>query len=166
LFNEFIKIKLYLSCEKKMTKPSLAIASDHRGFLLKSLLSTHLRESGYEINDCGTNGDASCDAGDFAQRVADDLRTNPGRLGVLICGSGQAMAMTANRYRHIRAALCLNTTMARLAREHNDANVLVLGAHIMGQEVALDCLDTFLKTKFLGGRFIARRDKLTHVKSD
>ena len=73
------------------------------------------------------------------------------------------MAMTANRYQHIRAALCFNTTMTRLAREHNDANILVLGAHIVGQEVALDCLDMFLTTKFLEGRFTARRDKLTAI---
>lgn len=146
-----------------MTTLTITIASDHRGFLLKSLLSARLKERGCAVVDLGTNDETSCDAGDFAQKLAVDLRDNPEHLGILICGSGQAMAITANRYRHIRAALCLNTTMARLAREHNDANVLVLGAHIMGQEVALDCMNAFLDTKFLGGRFTARRDKLTSI---
>jgi ribose 5-phosphate isomerase B len=77
--------------------------------------------------------------------------------------SGQAMAMTANRYQHIRAALCANTTMARLAREHNDANILALGAHIVGQDVALDCLETFVTTKFLGGRYAERIVKMTEL---
>ena len=144
-----------------MTDIFIAIASDHRGFLLKCLVSARLKERGYTVIDLGTNDETSCDAGDFAQHLAADLRDHPDHRGVLICGSGQAMAMAANRHRHIRAALCLNTTMAHLAREHNDANVLVLGAHIIGQEVALDCLDVFLQTKFLGGRYAARRDKLT-----
>ena len=140
---------------------TLALASDHRGFPLKSLFSAHLKERGHAVVDYGAPDENRCDAGDFAQRLIQDLRDHPDRLGVLICGTGQVMAMTANRYRHIRAALCLNTTMARLAREHNDANVLVLGAHIVGQEVAIDCLDVFLSTHFLGGRYAERRDKLT-----
>lgn len=140
---------------------TLNIACDHRGLGLKTLFLQHLRAKNYNVTDCGTDNEVSCDAGDYAVRVVEDLRQHPDHLGILICGSGQAMAMTANRYQHIRAALCLNTTMVRLAREHNDANILVLGAHITGQEVALDCLDVFLTTPFLGGRFTARRDKLT-----
>ena len=144
-----------------MTQQTIVLASDHRGLPLKSLFALRLEELGYKVVDLGTHDENSCDAGDFAQQLAVDLRAHPAHRGILICGSGQAMAMTANRYQHIRAALCLNTTMARLAREHNDANVLVLGAHIVGQEVAMDCLDTFLTTKFLEGRFTARREKLT-----
>lgn len=144
-----------------MIKTPLCIAADHRGFPLKSAICLRLREQGHEVLDLGPDDEKSCDAGDFAQRVAAHLRDHSDHKGILICGSGQAMAMTANRFRHIRAALCLNTTMARLAREHNDANILVLGAHIIGQEVAMDCLDTFLTTVFLEGRFTARRDKLT-----
>jgi ribose 5-phosphate isomerase B len=142
---------------------TIAIASDHRGFPLKAVFIARLRERGHTVIDFGTDSETSCDAMDFANRVAVDLRDHPDHRGVLICMSGQAMAMTANRYQHIRAAMCLNTTMARLAREHNDANVLVLGAHMVGQEVALDCLDSFLATEFLGGRFTARRDKLTDM---
>jgi ribose 5-phosphate isomerase B len=146
-----------------MTDTVIALGADHRGFGLKSLVLARLRDRGLAVVDLGTDTEASCDAGDFARALAEDLRDHPDRVGVLICGTGQAMAMTANRYRHIRAALCLNTTMARLAREHNDANVLVLGAHVVGQEVAFDCLDVFLTTPFAGGRFTARRDKLTEL---
>lgn len=139
----------------------VVIGSDHRGFPIKSLFSAHLKAQGVEVIDLGPNDENRCDGGDFAQRLALDLRAHPERLGVLICGTGQVMAMTSNRYQHIRAALCLNTTMARMARQHNDANVLVLGAHVIGKEVALDCLETFLNTEFLGGRYEERRDKLT-----
>lgn len=144
-----------------MTEKTVSIASDHRGFPLKSLFSKYLKEQGYRVIDFGTNDEVRCDVGDFAQKVAVDMREHPEHLGVLICGSGQVSAMTANRYKHIRAALCFDSTMARLARQHNDANVLVLGAHITGQEVALDCLKTFLETSFLGGRYAERLDKMT-----
>jgi ribose 5-phosphate isomerase B len=143
-----------------MTALTLVIGSDHRGLALKTLFKARLTELGHNVVDVGTDNESSCDAGDFAQKVALDLRDHPEHVGILICMSGQAMAMTANRYRHIRAALCMNTTMARLARQHNNANVLVLGAGLIGQEVALECLDTFLETKFLEGRFIPRCDKL------
>ncbi|MFA4994442.1 MAG: ribose 5-phosphate isomerase B [Bdellovibrionales bacterium] len=144
-----------------MTEKTVSIASDHRGFPLKSILSAHMKERGIKVIDFGTMSEDRCDAGDFAQKVVSDLHAHPDHLGILICGTGQAMSMTANRYKHIRGALCLNTTMVRLARQHNDANVLILGAHVSGQEVALDCLDAFLTTDFLGGRFAERRDKLT-----
>jgi ribose 5-phosphate isomerase B len=146
-----------------MTETTVVLGSDHRGFPLKTLFLAHLKERGYRVVDYGTDSESSCDAGDFAQKVVGNLKENPHHIGVLICMSGQAMAMTSNRFQHIRAALCLNTTMARLARQHNDANVLVLGAHMIGQEVALDSLNTFLETKFLEGRFVARRDKLTEM---
>jgi ribose 5-phosphate isomerase B len=146
-----------------MSDITIALASDHRGFLLKSLLFSRLREHGHSVLDFGTKDETRCDVGDYTIKLVADLRDYPQHFGILICGSGQASAMTANRYKHIRAALCLNSTMARLAREHNDANVLVLGAHIIGQEVALDCVDTFLSTKFLGGRYEERRDKLTEL---
>jgi ribose 5-phosphate isomerase B len=144
-----------------MTEKTVLLGSDHRGFLLKSLFSAQIRERGIKVVDLGPSCEDRCDAGDFAQKVAAGLKDHPEYLGVLICGTGQAMAMTANRYKHIRAALCLNTTMARLARQHNNANVLILGAHIVGQEVAMDCLDAFLTTDFLGGRYAERCDKLT-----
>jgi ribose 5-phosphate isomerase B len=144
-----------------MSNIPVFIASDHRGLDLKTAFLGWLKEKGFSVRDLGTNSADRCDVGDYAQKMAVEMAKNKEALGVLICGSGQASAMTANRYKHIRAALCTDVTMARLSREHNDANILVLGAHIVGLEVALDCLDVFLKTKFLGGRYAERRDKLT-----
>ncbi len=146
-----------------MSKSPLFIASDHRGFSLKTKVITLLQQQGRLVHDLGPSSEESCDAMDYAQHLAAELKANPEARGVLICMSGQAMAMTANRYQHIRAALCTNTTMARLSREHNDANVLVMGAYIIGAEVASDCLDIFLKTEFIGGRFTARRQRLTDL---
>ncbi len=143
---------------------SLFFGSDHRGLSLKTLLIEHARMRNCAVVDHGTITRESCDAGDFAQRVVADLREHPAHIGILICGTGQAMAMTANRHRHIRAALCVNTTMVRLARAHNDANILVLGAEIIGPELARDCLDAFLTTPFANEeRFVARRDKLDRL---
>jgi len=144
-----------------MTVKTISIASDHRGFPIRALFMARLKEQGLVLNDFGPFDETRCDASDFAQKVAVDLREHPDSMGVLICGTGQVMAMTANRYRHIRAVLCTNTTMVRLARQHNNANVLVLGAHIIGQEVAFDCLNAFLTTDFLGGRYAERCDKMT-----
>lgn len=126
------------------------------------MLSAWLVERNYKVSDLGTDSEQRCDASDFAVRLADEMNISPGTRGILICGTGQAMAMTANRYKNIRAALCSDVTVARLTREHNDANVLVLGADIIGSAVALDCIETFLKTDFLGGeRYTERLSKLT-----
>ena len=139
----------------------ILVAADHRGFPLKARLLGWLEEKGFAPKDLGTNSDERCDAFDFARKLAGELKAHPEQRGILICGSGQAMAMTANRYRHIRAALCTETTSARLSREHNDANVLVLGADIMKPETVFECIAVFLGTKFLGGRYAERRDRLT-----
>ena len=139
------------------------VASDHRGFVLKGKTLAWLAANGHVAEDLGPNSDTRCDASAYAVKLATTLKATPAARGILICGSGQAMAMTANRYQLLRAALCLNTTMARLAREHNDANVLVLGADLVGEGLALDCLATFLNTEFLGGRYAERRDYLTNL---
>jgi len=146
-----------------MNKLTISIGSDHRGFRLKADIISRLSDMGHKCVDCGSHGENSCDAGDFAQKVVANIKEYPEHIGILICGSGQAMAMTANRYRHIRAALCVNSTMAKMARQHNDANVLVLGAHMIGQEVAMDCIDAFLNTEFLGGRYAQRCAKLEEI---
>ncbi len=140
---------------------TILIASDHRGVQLKAQIIAWLNEHKYNANDLGTNSTERCDAGDYARKLAEEFKFNSAQFGILICGTGQAMAMTANRYRNLRAALCTQATTARLTREHNDANVLVLGADIIGPATALDCVEAFLKTKFLGGRYAERRDKLT-----
>jgi len=144
-----------------MLTSTIYLAADHRGFPLKSKLMVWLTEHGYDVKDLGTNSEDRCDAMDFAKRLATEIKGKDAAFGVLICGTGQAMAMTANRYKNLRAALCTDSTVARLARQHNDANVLVLGADITGSAVASDCLEVFLKTEFLGGRYTERRDKLT-----
>ena len=144
-----------------MSSKTVLIAADHRGFPLKTKLVLWLQEHGYTPKDVGTHSDDRCDAGDFAAKVAQDLAAGVASYGVLICGTGQAMAMTANRYKHVRAALCSEVTTARLTRQHNDANILVMGADIIGEGIALDCLEVFLNTEFLGGRYAERRDKLT-----
>ncbi len=139
---------------------SILIASDHRGLNLKAQLTAWMTAHGYQPRDIGTHSAERCDASDFASQLAGDIRDGKANRGVLICGTGQAMAMTANRYRDVRAALCADVTTARLTRQHNDANVLVLGADIIGAGVAEDCLEAFLTTEFLGDRYAERLEKL------
>ena len=144
-----------------MPNTIIPIASDHRGFALKASLVAWLTTHGFAPKDLGAHSAERCDALDFATTMAGEINANAGQIGVLICGTGQAMAMTANRYRTLRAALCTSADMARLAREHNDANVLVLGADITPPDAALRILEAFLETQFLGGRYAERRDRLT-----
>ena len=138
----------------------IALASDHAGLELKRMLIPSLEQLQVKVEDLGTHDSSSCDYPDFAQKLCAWVLQAPGRRGILICGSGIGMSIAANRHRHIRAALCHDVTTARLARQHNDANVLVLGARIMGPEVAIDCLAAFLDTGFEGGRHQRRVDKL------
>lgn len=130
----------------------IAIASDHAGYDLKSQLKLELARFGFETLDLGTDGPASVDYPDFAQKVAEALKDGTVRRGVLVCGSGIGVSMAANRHRHVRAALCHDHLTARLARQHNNANVLCLGARTTGLDVAKDCLQVFLETEFEGGR--------------
>ncbi|HVM82102.1 MAG TPA: ribose 5-phosphate isomerase B [Stellaceae bacterium] len=140
---------------------TIAIAADHGGFDLKSLLVAELKSLGYEALDLGTHGTQSVDYPDFAAALADAIHAERAKRGVLICGTGIGIAIAANRHRFIRAAVCHDATTARLARQHNDANVLALGGRILGAEVAKDCLRTFLNTAFEGGRHVPRIAKLS-----
>ena len=144
-----------------MSQRVIPVAADHRGFALKAKLINWLNLHGYQAKDLGTHNETRCDASDFAQKLAACFAQGEAKMGVLICGTGQAMAITANRHKNMRAALCVHTSFARLAREHNDANVLVLGADMIGEGLALECLEVFLGTKFLGGRYAERLEKLT-----
>jgi ribose 5-phosphate isomerase B len=137
------------------------LAADHRGFSLKAQMIAWLDKYGFTPKDLGTHSEERCDSIDFATKMAAELTAYPDQRGVLVCGTGNGITMAANRYRSVRAALCFTADMARLAREHNDANVLSIGADIISEQMALDCLDIFLKTKFLGGRYAERRNKLT-----
>jgi len=136
---------------------TVAVAADHAGYDLKCLLLPRLRELGFEVLDLGTHSRDSVDYPDFAGAVADALRDGRAKRGVLLCGTGIGMSMAANRHRHVRAALCHDATAARLARQHNDANVLVLGGRLIGAETARDCLETFLATPAEEGARHARR---------
>jgi ribose 5-phosphate isomerase B len=140
---------------------TVAIAADHGGFELKSILVLELRTLGFTVLDLGTtNGDA-VDYPDMAERLTAAMRERQAARGVLICGSGIGMSIAVNRHRELRGALVHDALTARLARQHNDANVLVLGGRLLGQELAKDCLKTFFTTPFDGGRHARRVAKLS-----
>ena len=144
-----------------MSVKSVAIAADHAGFELKSALKEDLAAMGYSILDLGTGGPESVDYPDFAQVLVEALRQGHATRGVLVCGSGIGMSIAANRHPGIRAALCHNADAARLARQHNDANVLVLGARMIDVEAARECVQVFFDTPFEAGRHTRRVEKLT-----
>jgi ribose 5-phosphate isomerase B len=131
----------------------IIIGSDHAGLALKETCKAYLEKQGtYQVKDIGAFSRESCDYPGIAQQVAQAVSRGEYSRGILICGSGIGMSMAANRYRGVRAALCHNIYSARLSRLHNDANVLALGERILGEGLALEILETFLKTEFEGGR--------------
>lgn len=138
----------------------ILITSDHAGFGLKSTIVSALRARGNEVIDLGPDGVSPIDYPDMADKLAIAMGNGEAPIGILICSTGIGISIAANRYRHVRAALCHDITTARMCRLHNDANVLVLGASVVGQAVALDCVETFLSTKFEGGRHARRVSKL------
>lgn len=144
-----------------MVTERIAVAADHAGVDLKAALSVFLRERGYDVLDLGTNSTDSVDYPDYAAKLAAALAEGQASRGIVICGTGIGISIAANRFPHVRAALCHGATDARLARQHNDANVLALGARTTGIEVARDCLATFLDTPFEGGRHQRRIDKMS-----
>lgn len=146
--------------QPQMAREMIAIAADHAGVSLKETLKSELDELGFDVLDLGTNGPESVDYPDFANAVADTIRAGKANRGVLVCGSGIGVSIAANRHPGIRAALCHDAVTARLARQHNDANVLVLGARTTGLDVAKDCLRIFMDTAFEGGRHARRVAKL------
>lgn len=139
----------------------VAVAADHGGYDLKRLLVVELRTLGFEVLDLGTNGPDSVDYPDFADALAASIRDGRAQSGILVCGTGIGISIAANRHREIRAALCHDDTTARLARQHNDANVLVLGGRLLGPETAKDCVKTFFSTSFEGGRHARRIAKFS-----
>ncbi len=143
-----------------MTEKVIALAADHAGYTMKNMLRDQLAEEGFEVLDLGTNASDSVDYPDYAGLLADSILQGRAGRGVLVCGSGIGISIAANRHKGIRAALCHDETLARLSRQHNDANVLVLGARTTGEEVAKACLQTFMSTEFDGGRHQKRIDKL------
>ena len=135
---------------------NIALGCDHGGFGLKQEILSYLQQAGYAVNDLGCHSEESVDYPDFAERVCAAIGSRKADRGILICGTGIGMSMAANRYRHIRAALCQEPFSARMSREHNDANVLCLGGRVLGPSLALDIVRVWLATEFAGGRHLRR----------
>lgn len=142
-------------------KQTIALGSDHAGFELKEMLKGTLLEEGHHVVDLGTNNGDSVDYPDFGRAVAEAISDGGAEKGIVVCGTGIGISIAANRYPAVRAAVCHSGLEARLARQHNDANVLALGARIIGLEAARDCVRAFLATEFEGGRHAGRVEKLS-----
>ena len=138
----------------------LAVACDHGGYPLKVYLKENFKAIPVEWLDLGTNSFDSVDYPDYGRKLAEVIANKEADYGLAICGSGIGISIACNRNPYVRAALCMDGTMARLSREHNDANIVCMGQRITGTEVALDILKAFLETKFAGGRHTARVEKL------
>lgn len=143
-----------------MSDDVIALASDHAGIALKAVLTDELKGLGYAVLDLGTDSSESVDYPDYGYRMAAALAEGRAGRGVIICGSGIGISMAANRYPWVRAAVCCDATSARLAREHNDANVIAFGERLIGVEVAKEALRVFLNTPFAGDRHVRRVNKL------
>ena len=141
----------------------IALGADHAGFELKQKIKAHLEQQGYEVDDRGTNSTESVDYPDFAKAVGEQVAERQAQIGVLVCGSGIGMAITANKVPGVRAANVTSEWEAQMSREHNDANVLALGARILDEPKALSIVDKFLHAEFAGGRHQRRVDKITDV---
>jgi ribose 5-phosphate isomerase B len=138
----------------------IAIGSDHAGFELKEKLKNYLIKKGVELKDFGTYSTDRADYPDFAHPVAEAVETKKSDFGIVICGSGNGVNMTANRHHGVRSALCWNAEIAVLARQHNDANVMALPARFIDEKEAEKCVDAFLSTPFEGGRHTDRVTKI------
>ena len=138
----------------------IAIGADHAGFSLKEKLKKYLASKGHEVKDFGPSSEASVDYPDYAHPVALAVEKKEAELGLLMCGSGNGINMTANKHAGIRAALCWNAEIAKLSRQHNNANILTLPARFIEEAEALKCVDAFLSTPFEGGRHEGRVKKI------
>ncbi|MFC2126235.1 ribose 5-phosphate isomerase B [Bacteroidota bacterium] len=138
----------------------IAIGGDHAGFELKTIVKKYLIDSGYDVKDFGPTSDESCDYPDYAHPLADAVENGQYDYGILICGSGIGVCMTANKHKGIRAALCYTEELAKLTRAHNNANVLCMGGRYIEPGLAISIVKTFLKTGFDGGRHQIRIDKI------
>jgi ribose 5-phosphate isomerase B len=143
----------------------IAVAADHGGFALKETLRSILNEWGYQVLDLGAFSADSVDYPAMADNLAGALADGSAQRGILVCGSGIGISIAANRHAHIRCALCHEPVSARLARQHNDANVLALGGRLIGVEMARACVDAFLTTEFEGGRHVRRVAMLARTDS-
>ena len=136
------------------------LASDHAGFKLKECIKKFLLKKRKKILDLGTKNSKSVDYPDFAHLLSKKIRSKNNELGILVCGSGIGMDMAANKHKNIRAALCYDIKSTKLSRQHNNANVMTIGARLTKKSVALKCVNTFIKTNFKGGRHLRRINKI------
>ncbi len=144
-----------------MENRKIYIGADSAGYTLKEILKAHLEKSGYTVCDMGTDSTASCHYPEFADKVCRGVQAEPDTsFGVLVCGTGIGMSMCANKHKGIRAALCSDTFSAKMTRMHNDANVICIGARVIGECLAAEILDAFLASEFEGGRHKVRVDMM------
>jgi len=144
-------------------KPRIALGADHAGFHVKEKIKKFLEDSGYPVDDVGTWSEESVDYPDYARAVAEKVAAGTDQFGILACGTGIGMAITANKVPGIRAAVAHDAMTARLAREHNDANVLTLGGRVVDDAQAVEIVRDFLDARFAGGRHQRRIDKITEL---
>ena len=144
----------------KILFKKVCIASDHAGYKLKEIIKNYLIDKNISIFDLGPVNDNSVDYPDFAKKVSHRVKTNKSDVGILVCGSGTGMAISANKLKEIRAAVCYNLQSTRLSRLHNNANIISLGSRLIKKNMALKLVSTFLSTKFEGGRHLKRIKKL------
>ena len=144
--------------KKKINR--VLLASDHAGFKLKNKIKLFLIKKGNTVLDLGTQNTNSVDYPDYAHLLSKKMKKAENQFGILICGSGIGMVMTANKHKNIRAALCYNIKSTKLSRQHNNANVMTIGSRLIKRNVALKCVNTFLRTDFVGGRHSRRIKKI------
>ena len=155
-----MNLALPVNKNKKYKIKKIFLASDHAGFLLKEDIKKFLINKRKNIFDLGTNNTKSVDYPDYAHLLSKKINNKNNLRGILICGSGIGMNMVANKYKNIRSALCYNVKTAKLSREHNNSNVIALGARLTKKNLALKCVNAFLNTSFKGGRHLRRVKKI------
>lgn len=147
----------------KNSSSPIIIGSDHAAFPMKEAVKKFLSDKGIEVTDAGTNGPESVDYSDYGIKVASAVSSGEFDRGILLCGTGLGMSMVANRFAHVRAALCGDIFAARMSRLHNNANILVLGGRVIGEALAMEIVKTWIETEFEGGRHLARLDKFDKI---
>jgi len=146
--------------DRKIKFIKVILASDHAGFKLKEQIKKFLIKKRKKVLDLGTNNSKAVDYPDYAHLLSNKMKKDKNQFGILVCGTGIGMSMAANKHKNIRAALCYNLRSTKLSRMHNNANVMAVGARLTKKNIALRCVNTFLKTEFDGGRHLKRTKKI------
>lgn len=147
-------------------KKVIVIGADHAGYPLKQFLLRQLEKTGYVVEDAGTNSEESCNTQPYAQKVAEEVVKEQGKVGILICGTGAAMCMMANKVKGARAVLAHDLFTARMTRTHNDANILCLGQRIIANHMAFEIVKTWLSYEPLGGKYAKRRESIAKYEEE